>query len=178
MTCIVAIKDKGKVFIGCDSAGTGGVDLQIRKDPKIYINGPFMIGFTSSFRMGQILGHSLRVQDQKKQQTTQEFMRTTFIDAVRHCLSQGGFMQKSNEVETGGTFIVSYKKKIFVIYDDFQVAEMVENFAAIGCGQDIANGSLFSTKGKAPIERIRLALKAAEAFSAGVRGPFIIKEHY
>ena len=56
MTCIVGYLDKETVYLGGDSAGTdGNYSQHIRKDKKVFQNGPFIFGFTSSFRMGQIL---------------------------------------------------------------------------------------------------------------------------
>lgn len=55
MTCIVGVTHKGRVYMGGDSAGVSGLDLTVRKDQKVFRNGEFAIGFTSSFRMGQIL---------------------------------------------------------------------------------------------------------------------------
>ena len=55
MTCIVGLEHKGKVYIGGDSAGVAGYSLSVRADQKVFINGNFIFGFTSSFRMGQIL---------------------------------------------------------------------------------------------------------------------------
>ena len=36
MTCIAAIAEKGKVYIGGDSAGVAGLDLTIRADEKVF----------------------------------------------------------------------------------------------------------------------------------------------
>lgn len=41
--------------MGCDSAGVGGWHLQLRADPKVFHVGHFLIGYTDSFRMGQLL---------------------------------------------------------------------------------------------------------------------------
>ena len=58
MTCIVAVTDGQTVVIGGDSAGAAGQELRIRADPKVFLVGSFAIGFTTSFRMGQILRYS------------------------------------------------------------------------------------------------------------------------
>jgi 20S proteasome alpha/beta subunit len=56
MTCIVGIIDKETIYLGGDSAGTAGYGQSIRKDKKVFIkDNKFIIGFTSSFRMGQLL---------------------------------------------------------------------------------------------------------------------------
>ena len=42
----------------------------------------------------------------------------------------------------------------------------------MGCGAQIALGALHATKELPAEDRIEMALKASEYFSAGVRGPF------
>ena len=45
---------------------------------------------------------------------------------------------------------------------------------SLGCGSDIAHGSLYTTKDKQSEERIMVALEAASHHSMGVRPPFKI----
>lgn len=189
MTCIVAITDGTRVIMGADSAGVSGLSLCNRKDRKIYKVGEMLIGFTSSFRMGQILGYKLILPPQHDL-SIEEYMNTLFIDAVRDVLKLNGYSYISNNVESGGTFLVGYKNRIFKINSDFQVGESNSPYDAVGCGEDIALGSLFTTQEvlvnsklpkvfleiMPPRERIILALQAAEKFSAGVRAPFYCLE--
>jgi hypothetical protein len=56
MTCIVGIVENGKVYMGGDAAGVNGYSVRVRKDPKLFKVGEFLFGYTSSFRMGQLLG--------------------------------------------------------------------------------------------------------------------------
>jgi hypothetical protein len=180
MTCIVALKHAGKIYMGSDSAGVGGLSLTVRADPKIYRVGPALFGFTTSFRMGQLLGHSFTMPKHDSDQTIETFMATTFINALRVCLKDGGFAKKINETESGGNFLVGYRGRIFNVWDDYQVGESALPYDAVGCGFDLALGSLHTTaalklRSILPRERIRFALAAAERFSAGVRGPFKIE---
>jgi len=174
MTCIVGSIDGESVYMGADSAGVGGYYIQRQANSKVFINGDFIMGFTSSFRMGQILQYSFSPPAMKENQDLFAYMATDFIDGVRDCLKSGGYASINNNEETGGTFLVGYKGRLFTIFDDFQVSEQLENYAAVGCGQDIALGSMYSTKGQPIEDRIRIALEAAEEYSAGVRGPFNI----
>lgn len=177
MTCIVAIKDGNTIHMGADSAGTGGdYSQRTRNDSKICHVGPFMFGFTTSFRMGQLLAHSFQAPDRDPRIAVDKFMCTSFVDALRKCLKDGGFATKESEAEVGGQFLVAYEGRIFQVYSDYQVAESALPYEAVGCGTDIAMGSLYtsyknySTLG---VKHIELALQAAEEFSAGVRGPFV-----
>ncbi len=167
--------DKGKVYIGGDSAGVAGYSLTIRADEKVFINGEFIMGFTSSFRMGQLLRYSLKPPKYHPDVDLNEYMVTEFIDAVRKCLKDGGFAEKDKEVERTGTFLVGFKAKLFKISADNQVGIPYQDYDACGCGEDIARGSLFSSSHLEPEERILQALEAAEQFSAGVRRPFLVK---
>lgn len=172
MTCIVGLIDGGKVYLGGDSAGVSGYHLVTRKDPKVFRVGDFVIGFTSSFRMGQLLAHAFTPPKRHEDTDVYAYMVTSFVDAVRDCLKAGGYARKESETEAGGTFLVGYAGRLFEISDDYQVGEALADYAACGCGREVALGSLFSTKGQKPKDRILTALEAAEALSAGVRGPF------
>jgi len=179
MTCIVALRHKSTVYMGSDSAGVGGWYSRMKRvDPKIYRVGKMLIGFTNSFRMGQLLGYSLELPKHHPDIPVEHWMATEFINAVRGCLKNGGFAEKEKEVEKGGIFLVAYKSRIFEIESDYQVGEREEPFNAVGCGQDLALGALFASNKLAerPRARVELALKAAAAFSAGVYAPFRIVE--
>lgn len=173
MTCIVAAKAAdGSVVMGCDSAGSDGWALYILRDPKIYRVGGMLIGFTSSFRMGQLLGHSLSVPEHHSDVPLEKYMATTFMDAVRRCLKDGGYAKRENDVETGGVFLVAYKGRIFQVQENFSVIENGRDYDACGSGYMLALGSLFATGGiNDTRERVETALKAAEDFCASVRGP-------
>lgn len=176
MTCIVGLIDGGKVYMGADSAGVAKTVLRVRADHKVFTRDDFIMGFTTSFRMGQLLRYKLRIPAFPKGIDTFEYMVTIFVEAVRKCLKDGGFAQKKDETETAGTFLVGYRGRLFCVDSDYQVAETLLPYAATGCGEDIALGVLFANGGLKPKERILQSLEAAQQFSAGVREPFLIEE--
>ena len=107
MTCIVGVVHKGTVWIGGDSAGVDeSFGSSARSDAKIFQNGPYLMGFTSSFRMGQLLAYAFDPPKPHDDDDLMRFMVTDFINEARHCLLNGGFAEKKDEVETGGTFLV------------------------------------------------------------------------
>ena len=179
MTCIVGYIDREnhKIIIGGDSAGISGLSLSHRKDPKVFIREPFIMGFTSSFRMGQLLmcddRFSIRIQ--KPDESDYAYMISAFIPSIQKLFSDGGYLKENNNVKSGGTFIVGYKNNLYMIENDFQIAEYNEDYCVCGCGEDFALGSLFTSTGSAK-ERIETALKAAEYNSTGVSSPFKILE--
>jgi ATP-dependent protease HslVU (ClpYQ) peptidase subunit len=174
MTCIVGLVDGDRVWMGGDSAGVSGLDVTVRADPKVFRNGPFLIGFTSSFRMGQLLNFRLRVPEQEPGTGVFGYMVMTFVEAVRDCLKEGGYAQRTNDAESGGSFLVGYRGRLFSIQSDYQVCEAIRGFHAIGCGADYALGALAASAHLGSEQRVRLALEVAETFSGGVRAPFRI----
>lgn len=175
MTCIAGYLDKktNKVTIGADSAGVARYDLSLRKDVKVFRNKGFIIGCTSSFRMIQLLRFKFtppHIQDKD----IYEYMCTDFIDEVRKVFKDGGFIEKDKEVETGGSFLVAYKDRLFNVQNDFQVGENLNGLDACGCGESYALGSLSAIDGLniSAEEKVIKSLEIAAYFSAGVAAPF------
>jgi ATP-dependent protease HslVU (ClpYQ) peptidase subunit len=173
MTAIVGLAQNGKVYIGGDSAGVSDLDLRVRADTKVFERHGYLFGFTTSFRMGQLIRYSLKAKPPKG--NLDAFMATKFIDSLRDCLKHGGWAKKEFDREEGGTFLVGVHGKLFTIYGDYQVAKAADGFAAVGCGDSYALGAMYASAGSGikPRKRIKLALKAAERFSGGVRSPFV-----
>ena len=176
MTCIAAVVHDGTVYMGADSAGVSGLALAVRRDPKIYRVGEFLFGFTSSFRMGQLLGYKVSPPQHHGEWDADRYMTTVFIDALRDTFKTGGYARTDNGAEVAGEFLVGYRGRIFRVCSDYQVCENVEPFDAIGCGAELALGALHATRDKPPADRVVMALEAAEAFSAGVRRPFRVEQ--
>lgn len=174
MTAVAGLVHQGRVHLGADSAGMSGWALTVRADPKVFTNGPFVFGFTTSFRMGQLLHHAFTPPSPGPARRLDRFMATEFIDAVRECLKAGGYATKSSEAEVGGNFLVGVGGHLFEIAADYQVGENADGIAAVGCGFELCLGALYATpQSAAPRRRLTTALEAAERFSGGVRGPFV-----
>lgn len=173
MTVIVGLVENGVVHLGGDSQGTGGYSKTTRLDPKVFKRGPFVIGFTSSFRMGQILRHRLETPVHPEGMSDHEYMVTLFIDKVRGCLKDAGYAKRTNEVEEGGCFLVGYRGVLYQVESDYQVGIPAAPYEAVGCGDDLAKGAMYAQDPNLkPEHRIRVALEAAAKFSAGVGAPF------
>ena len=180
MTCIVGYADGKRVIIGGDSAGvdTSDYSLMIRADEKVFILGDFIFGFTTSYRMGQLLRYNLTTPKYPRKMDTMTYMVKLFIPAVRKCLADGGFATKIDDAEYGGNFLVGYRGELFEIQAGFQVVKSAMPFNAVGCGGQLAVGSLYTTRNDESVneDKVRIALEAAAANSAGVRPPFVILE--
>lgn len=193
MTCIVGIEDGDRVVIGADSAAAMGWSIGTRADAKAWAEGSYRMafGYTSSFRMGQLLRHRLRIPIDKTPSPTMladadkldGWMATQFIDRVRQVLRKGGYTKVEHEREEGGAFLVGVGAHLYGVDSDFQIGRYARGEYAVGCGADIALGALYGIKaadvghGRSVMraeDRVHLALKAAAEWSNGVRGPFTI----
>jgi ATP-dependent protease HslVU (ClpYQ) peptidase subunit len=178
MTCIVGLEHGGKVYIAGDSAGVAGdYSIETRCDEKVFANDGLLMGFTSSFRMGQLLRYALNVPERSaKTDSDMAYLVIDFIDAVRETFKDHGWMGEDEKRDEGGTWLLGYKSKLYTIHGDFQVAKCADTYAATGCGEHLALGSLHATQNSllTPEQRLTMALDAACYHSAGVRGPYTI----
>ncbi|MDX3849707.1 hypothetical protein [Streptomyces sp. AK02-01A] len=172
MTVIVGLVQKQRVHLGGDSAGVAGYQLTVRQDAKVFTTGPYVMGFTTSFRMGQLLRYAFQAPHPNGD--LHRFMVTTFIDALRACLKEGGWAKKDSEQEEAGTFLVGVHGHLFVVHSDYQVGEPADGYAAVGCGDELALGALHVTAAldMKPRARLAAALAAADHHSAGVCAPY------
>ncbi len=174
MTCIVGVIDKGRVWMGGDSAGVSGDSIAYRKDPKVFKVGEFLFGFTSSFRMGQLLQFKFKPPE-RKNQTHYRYMVTTFVDEIKKCFKENGYQRTSDGRDSGGEFLVGYQGHLFHIESDYQVGESRFEYDACGAGEEYALGALHATGDTEGRARVKAALVASELFCASVARPFIIQ---
>lgn len=176
MTCIVGVQgEDGRVYIGGDSAGVAGWSVTPRADLKVFTRQGYAFGFTSSFRMGQLLRYDLDLPDAPGPATDLDrFMVQHFIPAVRECLKGGGYAKVENGVEQGGAFLVGVRGALYSVASDFQVGRSRFGFEALGCGKDEAGGALYVLHGRPlhPEAIVFRALDASAALNAGVCEPF------
>lgn len=187
MTCIVAIEHEGRVRMGADTQASAGWHQTARRDAKIFQLGLAVVGFTSSYRMGQIVQYltpspslSRKRGERYLNDEPHEAMVRWASGALRTAFKENGYTRIDNNREDGGTFIVGFKGRIFVIQDDFQVSEPSDGFASVGCGSSYALGALHvierSSLDLSVPMRLTHALEAATRFSNGVGGPYTYED--
>jgi hypothetical protein len=180
MTCIVgAVDDKG-VYIGGDSAAVTGHSIYNRSDTKVFKKDDFIFGFTGSYRMGQLIRYKLSIPKIKEDQDIDEYLHCEFIDSLIECMKSNNFANDPDGQISGGTFIFGFRGKLYTVYDDFQIAQNIENYSACGCGCEIALGCMFAlSQGNPNVSvhlKIEMSLKAAARHSSDVVQPFHIVE--
>ncbi|MGD9099370.1 MAG: hypothetical protein PVF45_02740 [Anaerolineae bacterium] len=171
MTCVVGLVKSGVAYVGADSASVCGYETRVTRLPKVFRRGGFLIGYTSSFRMGQLLQYQLDVPLQGGE-PDDVYMVQTFVEAVRNLLKDHGYARVENNVESGGAFLVGYRGRLYSVQSDFQVNETADGFEAIGAGREYALGAMRVLKHLGPKKRIKKALEASAHFCNAVAGPF------
>lgn len=181
MTVIVGLKEKGKIYMGADSASIGGWRLTKSKEPKLFKVGGLLIGLSGSPRISQALKYSFKPPDHPYRMPNEEYMITLFVDAVRKRLKDAGCEKIENSVEEFGrsVFLIGYKGELYSLWSNFQIGTSRRSYSAIGCGEEFAYGALFCLDkyDMTPREKIKQALMAANEHSAGVSPPFTYMEN-
>lgn len=142
MTCIVAYIDKDGVgHIAGDSAGTSfsGHNRSDNVHPKVFRNGEMLIGYTTSFRMGQLLQYVFTPPDHPDGMDSYAYMIKLVVPEIRKTFVESAYA-KSDEKE-GGTFMIVYRGKMFFIQNDYSVFERPESFDSCGSGATAAYSS-------------------------------------
>lgn len=173
MTCIVGVEYQGDVYMVADSSSVAGWQGVATTMPKVFRLGDILIGYTTSFRMGQILEYHLSPPADNHPGSPVGYLVKQLIPAIRELFREHGYMGKAEERECGGQFLVGYRGKLFLVDSDFQVNRSRDGYYAIGAGAEYALGSLFTTVDEPRISiRLDKAVGAAGKFSIGVIGPF------
>jgi ATP-dependent protease HslVU (ClpYQ) peptidase subunit len=179
MTCIVGMRTRdGRVFIGGDTLGVGGYSKTLRMDGKVFAKGDMIFGFTTSYRMGQIIRYTFSPPSRPEGVDDMTYLVATFIPSLMTAFRNGQFLTKTNEVAEGGTFLLGYKNELYKIDSDFQVGIAEVGYDACGCGEAYAKGAMHVlwSATESPDRVLTKALEAAMAHSAGVGGRVEIVE--
>ena len=186
MTCIVGIiKKGGQIWMGGDIQTSAGSSKKMRAHSKVFClcdnNGiEWLLGSAGKSRVSQILEFNLELPAKKapKGKSLRGFIVKEFLPQLRKAFQDGGFMEKKAGVESidRTQIMIGINGHLFTIDSNLHVLERREKFTTIGCGQDLSWGALFALEKDVltPREKILIALKAAEAGTTGVSGPFNI----
>jgi ATP-dependent protease HslVU (ClpYQ) peptidase subunit len=175
MTCIAGCVDDEQLVIGADSSSTDGHGLTFEaRSPKIFRCGDGILGFTTSWRMGQILEHAFKPPTIGKDVSVERYLCTEWIDAVRGALGSAGWKQRDDERDRGGTFLYGFRGRLFLVDAEFQVVEPRDGYAACGSGWQVAWGAMAALRnlGHPADATVRGALTAASKHNAPIRAPF------
>lgn len=184
MTLIVALKDKDSVWMGGDSGGfTSDYHGRTEVDEKIYRNGPFVIGYAGSFRIGQIVRYDFvppkkgypKSANKASNEDWMLYFIKHFIPDLKKCIS-------SNDAETeieDAVLLIAVKNKFFEIaLKTYQVEKCSDKFTAIGGGYCYALPALSVLEKECSHlnaqTKIEKAMDASSEFYMGIRKPYTI----
>jgi ATP-dependent protease HslVU (ClpYQ) peptidase subunit len=185
LSCVVAIKQGNKVWMGADSrAANDFVHTLSPASSKIFRCGPMLIGATGSPRPQHIIRHVFQPQEYDGKTDPLDYLIAKFALPLRELLKDHGALfdddgpadQQIGD-RTSAWMLIGLAGRIFNFESCFQVLEYQEDYAATGSGSPIALGVLYATPATMnPEKRIRLSLEAAAYYDCGNVGPpFIIE---
>lgn len=179
MTCIVGLVENSKVYMGGDSAAVSNSNLQLTDTPKVFKKQELLIGYTWSFRMGQVIQYADTFPKLKEQLDNYTYLVENFVPYLRAEFKDAGWLWTENSRDEGGQFLVGIRGELFEITSEFAVLKMMDGFDAVGSGSYYALGAMRILKhntDKDPIMKVGLALEAAAYFSTSVSAPFVFEE--
>lgn len=184
MTCIVGLVRKDNVYIGSDSLGSGGGVKQVYCTPKLVKLDVFEkkdlslskialgIGYTTSYRMGDILRYNFTPPPIESDEDENEYLVKDFIPELIKCFDEHSFAKTKEGNKSGGNFLVGLRKRLFHVQEDFSVLEPSCGYTSVGSGQEFAMGAMFAygKNNTEPEKCIIGAIKAASEFCTTVGG--------
>lgn len=197
MTCIVAVRDGDRVWMGGDACAARDSLVFTEPKPKVRrvfvwcedteVSEPIVWASAGMSAVGQAL-EDMRLSWPCPADAYRPLPHAVGADHYAHALSKfvretldaAGMVDKAGIPKTGDgpcMLLVAWRDRLWVVAADFYVTE-VEHYAAIGSGEDVAYGALhacaqFVVPGNGVVA-VRVALDAAAAHTAYVRPPFYI----
>jgi len=133
MTCIVAFRNKEKnIILAGDKMGSDSFTSMISKVPKVFTNDDFAIGYTSSFRMGQLLQHVWLPPQRKVDQSTDNYLYSDVTASLRKMFKENGF--GDDDTNEFGNFIMIYEDRILEMQDEMSFLEHETDIVSVGAG--------------------------------------------
>lgn len=176
VTCIAGYAKDGSVWIGADSAAASSYVRFPVVEPKIVDLGDLLLGYTTSFRFGQIVKHHVSLPRDCGEDPT-EYLVREFVPELRHALSEHGWTKKDGEREETGTALIAYRGRLFTYQSDSSITESQHGIDACGSGQEFALGAMSFAEsiGRSPKNIVTAGLEAAARFAPGVMDPFVVR---
>jgi hypothetical protein len=169
MTIVVAVKDEkeGVIYLAADTAGSNGWNTTNLANKKIFEANNIYYGFTTSYRMGQILQYHSEEITRGDEESVVSYLASKLIPMWRRVLKDNGYTTVNNNEESAGTFIVVVGGSIFTVHNDFSFNIDKDDYVAVGCGAVFAKGSLYTNRYNLDRYATLQAIETAKYFSNG-----------
>ena len=185
MSVVVAIKENGKVYIGADSQVTRGGTRTTLKNENNYkvwrvIGAPnclmAQVGNLRDANVVRLMPDLVTEYNIYRNHISFDFVVKKVVPDIVEELTNYGYLKEGKNADfLESSFLFAYKDQLYMINTDRAVIE-VEDYVAIGSGADQAIGSLLSTEGQNPRERIVKAIKSSAASDIYVDYPIILTD--
>lgn len=140
MTVIVAIKTTDGVVMAGDLLASNGWTKGIVATDKVFSNGEFLMGYTSSFRMGQLLQYNFCAPERPEGLSDDQYLHTRVIPTIQNLFRSNGYGGSEKDGDKGGTFLLAYRGEIYTMQNDFSLLKYDDPVVAVGCGDVAAVG--------------------------------------
>lgn len=185
MSVVVAIKEENKVYIGADSQVTRGgtrATLKNQNNYKVWkVRGTdnclmAHVGVLRDANIVRLMDGLVTEYDAFKNRVDFEFVVKYVVQDIFEELKKYKYLKDDvyfDHMES--KYLFAYRDKLFLINSDGCVLE-IDDYVAIGSGEDQAIGSLLSTEGEQPKTRIIKAIKASAASDIYVDYPIVVSD--
>lgn len=185
MSVVVAIKEGNKVYVGADSQVTKGgtrVTLKNVNNYKVWkvrgVDNCLMgqVGNVRDANIVRLMDSLVSDYSVYKGYIDYEYVVKKIVpDIVDELKSYGNIKDEKYVDFIDSSFVFVFKDQLYLIGRDRSVIE-IDDYVAIGSGEDQAIGSLLSTEGENPKTRIIKAIKASAASDIYVDYPIILTD--
>lgn len=175
MTCIVAVETPTGVWMGGDrmaATWSNAIDLD---QPKIFRNGPALIGSCGSVRQLQLLRYGLSVPTHSLSWDVDRWVAVDLSWAVLQMAEQWHASRVKDGVSQSHNSLLAIQGRVYELQSDYSFTRCRSGEYAIGSGMEYAFGALHATRGDEPKARVLAALEAAAERCPTVGGPFDIE---
>lgn len=171
MTCIVALKHDGVLYLGSDSQVSFGGTIFYDSEPKVFKKGSMIIGCAGNLVFGKILKYNFNIPDHSESLSDLEYLNSVFVDSLREICRKREYLKViDSRSGTSDSTLICYHGEIYRLSSDFDVTLFSGDFISIGSGGEFALGSMYSTSGVSPIDRLNTAIEAACLYDDGCGG--------
>lgn len=184
MTCIIGIKENGKVWLGSDKLCSSGNGFKfLSKDLKqeyIYWNDKkeFLIGLAGNPRIANLLFCNNKISGKPLTDDPLKNIVNYLIPELQNILKNNECYMKYDDgsQKTDSWLIIGYKGGFFIVDPQFFVYEPIDNFCSIGSGSKIALGCLeiLDELDYTPEQKIETTMKIVSKYITSVSEEFDI----
>lgn len=177
MTCLVAIRDAGRVYMGADSCVSYGSARSSVSEPKLWKPRDWLgVAVSGSVSFMNMVRYRVAWPEFTLENPCR-WLHVTFLDELKRLFdSQSVNPFKDEPKEPGGSLLIGLGGDIFTVETvGMQVTREHSPIICRGSGADVALGSLFETGDLPPLLRIAHALGAAAHWQTDCAEPFVFE---